>query len=111
MKIAEEVSGGVTIVAVDGRVDTANASSFEEKLIGLFQSQQSRVIIDCKHLAYITSAGLRALLRVAKLAAKTEGKLALCNMTVEVKRVFDLGELTDLFAIFPSREESLAKLS
>jgi hypothetical protein len=32
-------------------------------------------------------------------------------MTAEVSRVFDLGHMTDLFAIYPSREEGLAKLS
>jgi anti-anti-sigma factor len=111
MKIAEEEAGGVTIVAVDGRIDTLTANSLEEKLTGLFQSGRNRVIVDCKHLAYITSAGLRVLLRAAKLADKSQGKLALCSLSQEVRHVFDLGEMSDLFAIFASREESLAKLS
>jgi anti-anti-sigma regulatory factor len=50
-------------------------------------------------------------LLASRLAEKSGGKLALCNITAEVLRVFDLGNLTDLFAIYPSREESLAKLS
>jgi len=111
MRIAEERAGDVTIVAVDGRVDSNSAQSFEEKLSRLFRSGRNRVIVDFKHLAYITSAGLRVLLRAGKLADKSEGKLVLCNITGEVRRVFDLGDLTDLFAIYSSREEGLAKLS
>jgi anti-anti-sigma factor len=111
MKIAEQQVGDVTIIEVDGRVDTSTAKSFEEKLTSLFRSGPNRVIVDFKHLAYITSAGLRALLVAGKLAEKSDGKLALCNMTAEVFRVFDLGHLTDFFAIYPSREEGLAKLS
>ena len=110
MKIAEEQAGGITIVAVDGRVDNSTAKALEERLTGLFRSGRNRVMVDCRHIAYITSAGLRVLLVAGKLADKSDGKLALCNMTVEVRRVFDLGEMTDLFAIYPSREEGLAKL-
>jgi anti-anti-sigma factor len=111
MKIAEEQAGDVTIIAVNGQVDSNSAKTFEEKLTSLFTSGRNRVVIDFKNLAYITSAGFRALLVAGKLAEKSNGKLALCNMTAEVSRVFDLGHMTDLFAIYPSREESLAKLS
>jgi len=111
MKIAEEQAGDVTIIAVNGQVDSNTAKPFEEKLTSLFTSGRNRVIVDFKHLAYITSAGFRALLVAGKLVEKSDGRLALCNMTAEVKRVFDLGHMTDLFAIYPSREEGLAKLS
>jgi anti-anti-sigma factor len=111
MKIAEQQAGDVTVLVVDGQVDSNTAKTFEAKLTSLFGSGPNRVIVDFKHLAYITSAGLRALLVAAKLAEKNNGRLALCNMTAEVFRVFDLGHLTDLFAIYPSREEGLAKLS
>jgi anti-sigma B factor antagonist len=111
MKIAEEQAGEVTIIAINGQVDSNTAKSFEEKLTGLFKSGRNRVVVDFKHLAYITSAGFRVLLLAGKLAEKSDGKLALCNVTAEVRRVFDLGNMTDLFAIYPSREEGLAKLS
>ena len=111
MKLSEEQAGDVTVVAIDGRVDTNTANSLEAKLTGLFNSGKNRVILDCRNLAYITSAGLRVLLRIGKLADKNDGKFALCNMSTEVRRVLDLGELSDLFAIFSSREDGVAKLS
>jgi anti-sigma B factor antagonist len=111
MKIAEEQAGDVTIIEVNGQVDSSTAKSFEDKLTSLFKSGRNRVIVDLKQLAYMSSAGFRVLLLASRLAEKSGGKLALCNITAEVLRVFDLGNLTDLFAIYPSREESLAKLS
>jgi anti-anti-sigma regulatory factor len=51
--------------------------------------------IDLKHLVYISSAGFRAL----------------CSLSSEVQRLFDLGAFTDLFVIYGSREEGLTKLS
>ena len=56
-------------------------------------------------------AGFRSLLVAAKLAETTKGTLALCSLSAEVQRLFDLGAFTDLFVIYSSREEGLSKLS
>jgi anti-anti-sigma factor len=108
--IAEERNGDITIVDINGRVDSNTAKSFEERLIGLLESGHTRVIVDLRHLVYISSAGCRALLVATKAAKKKDARLALCNLPTEVMRVFELGGLTDFFSIYPSREESLAKL-
>ena len=109
--IAEEQNGAVTIVDINGRVDSNTAKSFEDKLTGLIRAGRNRVVVDFKHLIYISSAGCRALLIASRLAEKSDGQLALCNITADVMRVFELGGLTDSFAIYPSREEVLAKLA
>ena len=108
--MAEEQNGEVTIVGLNGRVDSSTAKSFEERLTALFRSGRNRVMVDFKHLVYISSAGCRVLLVASRLAEKSDGQLALCNLTTDVMRVFELGGLTDFFAIYPSREEGLAKL-
>ena len=108
--IAEEQNGAITVVDINGRVDSNTAKSFEERLTQLFRSGRNRIVVDFKHLVYISSAGCRALLVASRLAEKSDGQLALCNLTGDVMRVFELGGLTDFFAIYPSREESLAKL-
>jgi anti-anti-sigma factor len=111
MKIAEEQRGEVTIMDVEGRVDSSTAKPFEDKLIGLLESGRTRVVIDFKHLVYISSAGFRVLLMAGQLAEKRDGKLVLCNITAEVLRVFDLGGLTELFAIYGTREEGFTQLA
>jgi len=109
--IAEEQNGAVTIIDINGRVDGSTAKSFEERLTALLQSGRNRVVVDFKHLVYISSAGCRALLVATKVAQKNDGRLALCNLTAEVMRVFELGGVTDFLAIYPSREEGVAKLT
>jgi anti-anti-sigma factor len=111
IKIVEEHQGAITIVDVNGHVDSSTAKSFQDKLTELFTSGRNRVMVDLKHLAYISSAGCRALLVARRLAQKSDGQLALCSVTAEVLRVLELGGLTDFFAIYPSREEGLAKLA
>jgi anti-sigma B factor antagonist len=109
--IAEERNGDITIVDINGRVDNSTAKSLEERLTGLFESGRNRVMVDCKRLAFISSAGCRALLVATRLAQKNDSRFALCNITDEVMRVLELGGLTNYFAIYPSREEGIAKLA
>ena len=56
MKIAEQQAGDVTVIVVDGQVDSNSAKTFEEKLTTLFTSGPKRVIVDFKHLALFADA-------------------------------------------------------
>ena len=111
MDIAEEHRGDITIVEIKGRIDSNTAKTFGERLTGLIKAGRMRVVVDLKHLVYISSAGFRALLVAGQLAEESKGTLALCGLSSEVQRLFDLGAFTDLFVIYGSREEGLTKLS
>ena len=111
MEIAEQHTGEITVVEVKGRIDSNTAKVFGERLTGLIKDGRARLVVDLKQIIYISSAGFRALLLADKLADETKGTLALCGLSVEVQRLFDLGAFTDLFVIYPSRDESIAKLS
>jgi anti-sigma B factor antagonist len=105
MEIAEQQAGEITIVEVKGRIDSNTAKPFGERLAALIKAGRTRVVIDLKHLVYISSAGFRALLVAGRLAEETNGTLALCSLSGEVQRLFDLGAFTELFVIYQSREE------
>jgi anti-sigma B factor antagonist len=111
MDIGEEHKGDITIVEVKGRIDSNTARPFGDKLTDLIKAGRKRVVLDLKNLVYISSAGFRMLLLVGRLAEESQGALVLCSLPSEVQRVFDLGAFTDLFPIYPSREECLTKLS
>lgn len=111
LDIAEEHRGDITIVEIKGRIDSNTAKPFGERLTGLIKAGRMRVVVDLKHLVYISSAGFRALLLAGQLAEETKGTLALCSLSSEVQRLFDLGAFTDLFVIYGSREEGVTKLS
>jgi anti-sigma B factor antagonist len=111
LDIAEEHRGDITIVEIKGRIDSNTAKPFGERLTGLIKAGRMRLVVDLKHLVYISSAGFRALLVAGQLAEETKGTLALCSLSSEVQRLFDLGAFTDLFVIYGSREEGLTKLS
>lgn len=110
MEISEQNVGEITIVEIKGRIDSNTAKMFGERLTNLIGAGRARLIVDLKHIIYISSAGFRALLIAGRLAEESKGALALCGLSTEAQRLFDLGCFTDLFVIYPSREEGLSKL-
>jgi anti-anti-sigma factor len=111
MEITEIKSGTVTAVALKGRVDSSTAGTLKDRLSKLIETGLARLVIDFRDVAYISSAGFRTLLIVAKQSADAHGQLALCGIAGEVKRLFDIAAFTDLFLILPSREEAIAAIA
>src|SRR5262245_22684137 len=110
MEIVEGHAGEITVVEVKGRIDSTTAKAFGDRLTTLIGTGRSRLVVDLKHIIYISSAGFRALLVAGRAAEQANGTLALCSLSAEVQRLFDLGSFTDLFVIYASREEVLTKL-
>ena len=111
MEMAEDRAGEVTVLEVRGRIDSNTAKAFGERLTGLIKDGRARLVVDLKQTIYISSAGFRALLVAGKLAEETNVRLALCGLSAELQRLFDLSAFTDLFAIYSSRDESITKLT
>jgi anti-anti-sigma factor len=109
VEIVEIRKDGLVILEPRGRIDTVGAQPFENRLVELFKSGSHRMLIDLQHIVYISSAGFRALLVAGKLADEVNGKLVLCGLSAEVKRLFEIGTLTDLFTICGTREDGAAQ--
>lgn len=111
MEIAEQLADGITVVEVKGRIDSNSAKAFEQRLVDMLGKSGARAVVDLKNVMYISSAGFRALLIIGRRAEDTASALVLCNLSAEVRRLFDLGAFTDMFTISGTREEGLSKLS
>jgi len=111
MEIIESKSGAVTTVALKGRVDSASSGPLRDRLSRLAESVPALLVLDFRDVAYISSAGFRTLLIIAKQSADAKGGLALCGVSSEVKRLFDIAAFSELFLILPSREEAIAALA
>jgi anti-anti-sigma factor len=99
MQIAHERDGEVVVVRMSGRLDSSAAPSAEEQLAAALTGEPPRLALDMSELAYISSAGLRVLLVVAKKVQQREGKLALGGLATNVREVFAVSGLDTIFAI------------
>ncbi len=110
MEIMIGQSAGVSTVEPKGRIDSLTAKEFGDRVCALIRSGANRVVIDLANIAYISSAGFRALLIAGKLAEESNGRLVLCGVVGEVQRLFDISAFSTAFQIYPTREECIAKV-
>jgi len=106
MQITASKSGEVTIAAFEGRLDTMTAIEAEKTLLPLVQD--GAVIADLSEVGYVSSAGLRVLLKAAKLARSTGVRFALCGLQQAVFEVFEISGFNNVISIFPTRDQALA---
>ena len=95
MKIDFNKSGDVLNIALDGRLDTTSAPELDS-FIGKNYDGTGSIVIDCKKLAYISSAGLRVLLATQK---KAKSALKLVNVCDLVMEVFEMTGFADILVI------------
>jgi uncharacterized protein (TIGR02172 family) len=81
---------------MEGRVDASNAALAEERILAIKQENEGKhTVIDADNLEYISSAGLRVILKLRK----EEPKLAIINVSPEVYDVFDMTGFTDMITV------------
>ena len=86
----------ILYINLEGKIDAANAPEFEEKINEIRNSNQGmHVVLDADNLEYISSAGLRVMLRLRK----SEPDLAIINVTPEVYSVFEMTGFTEMIKI------------
>ena len=90
---------GVTILTIEGRLDTANANEFNIDIQPLLTDSTPNIIINCEGLTYISSSGLRSLIVLQKSVMLHQGSLTLEAMRPDIKKIFDMTGCSTLFAI------------
>lgn len=97
MKTKIEEIDGKYIATLEGEMDTAAAMEVEDILKPLYQKKGKDVIIDCTHLEYIASSGLRILLCILKDAKANGSRVVLRNVNEDIKNVFSLTGFINIF--------------
>jgi anti-sigma B factor antagonist len=95
MKIEINITGEALNIAIEGRLDTTTAPELESA-ISENCSGIANIVLDCKELAYVSSAGLRVLLSTHK---KMKGAMKLVNVCELVMEVFEMTGFADIFDI------------
>lgn len=85
-------------MGLTGRLDTTTAPDFQKTLLDEIQSGKN-IVLDFSSLAYVSSAGLRALLIGQKTVTANQQTMVLRNVSEEIMEVFDMTGFSDILTI------------
>ncbi len=111
MKVDTEQAAGATIAKASGRVDSTNARAFDDALAAIIKENAQALIVDLEDLSYISSAGLRVFLLVAKSLQKLDREFMLCSLSDSITELFAVSGFDKIITIHPSRAAALAALN
>ncbi len=90
------IADDVLTLKLTGHIDSANAAVMEKEISGIREANPTgAVVLDCEDLEYISSAGLRIILRLKKAVADT----TLVNVSPEVYEIFDMTGFTEMMEV------------
>ncbi len=90
---------GKTFATLKGRLDTTNASQFQQDMAPLMELEHPDIEIDCAEMEYTSSQGLRLFLMLQKAVSLKNGNMVMKNMRPEVKEVFDITGFSNIIKI------------
>ncbi|WP_368640219.1 STAS domain-containing protein [Castellaniella ginsengisoli] len=111
MPFAIEKSGTVLVCQPQGLINSANAAAFEADLMAQVDKGEQRIVLDLARLDYISSAGLRVVLLLAKKLKQAGGALILCDIQPNVREVFEISGFLAILKVCDTRAEAIAALN
>lgn len=106
METKVDVQNGVNVIKFKGNLDGSTAQQAQDTAMP-FIVNNSTVVFDMEECPYISSAGLRVLLVIAKKLANVGGKGALANVLEEVKDVMEMTGFDNIFKSYKSVTEAI----
>ena len=108
MEINTKREDGTVIAIADGRIDGSNAREFQDALEAVIEEGIRALILDFESVSYISSAGMRVILLMARTLQGNEAKLVLCSLAMPVREVFTISGFDSIIPIHASQAEALA---
>ena len=95
---------GCRVIKLQGEVGHSEVASFQEKVDQFLLMPEKQLLIDLSGVSYISSSGLRVLLKLGKEARQTEKNLVFFGLSDFVASVFKVSGFDKIFNIQTTKE-------
>ena len=103
--------GDIHILSVSGRLEPQGGKDLKDTMESLTASgERQDLIVDLTELTYMASAGFRELFMIGRKLSRQNGRLVVCGLRGEVKRVFELARFDTAYPIFEDRGAAIIYL-
>ena len=97
MTIEKTITATAAVLKIVGRLDTTTAPELENTIDGCIAGIKE-LVLDCSALEYVSSAGLRVILKAQKLM-NAQGAMKLTHVNETIMEVFDITGFADILTI------------
>lgn len=98
-------SAGVFTVSPIGSIDGQTHSVLADKVDEILAQQPDVIIFDMEFADYISSTGIRVLLKTKKALQETDGRMLFMNLQPQIQKVFSILKAIPSLKVFASIEE------
>ncbi len=109
MPIQTSRHNDIVILTLSGRLDAMNATEYEKAIDDVLGTGTTLLILDLDTLEYVSSAGLRVILKAAKTLYGS-GRLALARPQEGVKEILEMTGFSEIMPIHDSVEAAIADI-
>ncbi len=106
ISLNESSPGDLSVVRVDGVIDTNTAGELEEVIDSLVKRGRYRVVVDLAGVDYISSAGWGIFISNIRDVRSNDGDIKLSNLVPNVYEIYELLEFDNVLKAFGSVEEA-----
>jgi anti-sigma B factor antagonist len=111
MQIETRKANSMLVVDMSGRLDSHTAGEAGDRMTAIAQGGDRKVVLNVEKLDYVSSAGLRIIVRASKLLQTNHGKFTICGATGGVKTVLETAGIHSLLKIYETEADAVAALS
>ena len=96
---------GVMVVSPIGSINAATYSILEEEVDEILKSPPDVFIFDMEFTDYISSTGIRVLLKTKKAMKAANGRMVFMNLQPQIQKVFDILKAIPSLKVFANIQE------
>jgi len=105
----QDIASGA-VVGLGGEIDLYHSPTLKQKFTEVAKKKPACVILNFTLVKYIDSSGLATIIDLYQQMKVYGGKLALAGLSVQVRSVFEVARLNQVFTIYDSEEQAVEKL-
>ena len=98
----------ISIMKVKGRVDSETAPEFDTALSNLLRDNRCKIVLNLQDVEFLSSAGLRAMVKALKDAQKSGGDVRLASVSQPIEVILRTVGMLQMFKMFSTNEEAAA---
>jgi anti-sigma B factor antagonist len=99
------------LLHLSGEIDLNAKPNVVAQLEPLIEKKSPAIVVDLSNVSYVDSSGLAIFLDALQRVRSYGGKIALAGLRANVRVVFEVAKLDQVFQIFDDRESAVKALN